>query len=55
VHPALFNLDLPLTIHVNGEAVFNSEIEPSVRFMLEGFIENRERERLYVAEIPVEL
>jgi len=55
VHPAMFNLDEPVTVTADGDTVFHGVVEPDVGFMVERFLRDRDRERLYVAEIPVDL
>jgi hypothetical protein len=55
VHPDMFNLDEKVLIDANGKVVFNAKVKPDVAFMLENFLENRDRKALYVAAVEVEL
>ena len=55
VHPDMFRLEEEVVITVNGEEVFRETVEPDLGFMLEQFLENRDRKLLYVAKISVEL
>mgnify|MGYP006280000459 CR=1 FL=1 len=55
VHPGMFNLDEPITVVADGDTAFHGVVEPSVAYMLEASLENRDRELIYVAEIPVDL
>ncbi|MBD3366861.1 MAG: PDZ domain-containing protein [Candidatus Eisenbacteria bacterium] len=55
VHPAMFNLDEPVTVVADGDTVFHDVVEPSVGYMLQRYLRDRDRELLYVAEIPIEL
>ncbi len=55
VHPDMVALDQNLVIVADGEVVFDEPVEPDLDFMLENYLENRDRMLLYVAEVVVEL
>ena len=55
VHPDMVTLGQNLVIEVDGEVVFDEVVQPDIGFMLENYIENRDRSLLYVAEVLVNL
>ncbi|MCK5597585.1 MAG: hypothetical protein KAJ04_09075, partial [Candidatus Eisenbacteria sp.] len=55
VHPDMVVLDQNLVIEVNGEIVFDDIVRPDLAFLLENYLDNRDRELLYVAEVAIEL
>lgn len=55
VHPDMVNLGENLVITVNGKVVHDALVEPDLAFMIENFLENRDRKLLYIAEIEVEV
>jgi dienelactone hydrolase len=55
VHPDMVNLAENLVITVNGKAVRDARVEPDLAFMIENFLENRDRKLLYVAEVKIDL
>jgi len=55
IHPDMVALDQPLIIAVNGEVVFDELVEPDLGFLLRNFLENRDSNLLYVAEVAVDL
>ena len=55
IHPAMFALDRSLVIAVDGDVVFDDVVQPDLEFLLENYLENRDRSLLYVAEVAVEL
>ena len=55
VHPDMVTLGQNLVIEVDGEVVFDEVVQPDIGFMLENYIENRDRSLLYVAEVAVDL
>jgi hypothetical protein len=55
VHPGMFRLDEEVVITVNGEEVYRELVEPDLAFMLQNYLDNRDRQTLYVAKISVEL
>ena len=48
-------LDQSLVIEVDGEVVFDDIVRPDLEFMLENYLDNRDRKLLYVAEVVIEL
>ena len=40
---------------MDGKVVHDAPVEPDLEFMIDNFLENRDRRLLYVAEIPVEV
>jgi predicted esterase len=55
VHPDMFNLDENVLVTVNGETAFDEKVKPDVAFMLDNFLEHRDRKALYVAAVEVDL
>ncbi|MCK4680936.1 hypothetical protein KAT82_07395, partial [bacterium] len=55
VHPDMIVLEQPLVIVVNGEVVFDDMVRPDLKFLLENYLDNRDRSLLYVAEVVVDL
>jgi len=55
VHPSLIRVEQNLMVRVNGEAVYDGRVEPSLEYLLRNFLENRDRRLLYVAEVKVQL
>jgi hypothetical protein len=55
VHPGMFRLDEEVVITVNGEEVYRQLVEPDLAFMLQNYLDNRDRQTLYVAKISIEL
>ena len=55
VHPDMIVLDQNLVIEVNGEIVFDDIVQPDLEFLIEGYLKNRDRSLLYVAEVVVDL
>lgn len=55
VHPEMIRLEENLVVRVDGDVVLDEPVRPDVRFLLENFLENRDRRLLYVAEVAVEL
>jgi dienelactone hydrolase len=55
VHPDMIVLDQNLVIVVDGEVVFDELAEPDLEFLLDNYLDNRDRKLLYVAEVVVEL
>jgi len=55
VHPDMFRLDRSVVVTVNGETVRDAPVTADVGFLLRNFLENRDRELLYVAEVTVTL
>jgi len=55
VHPDMVALDQNVVVEVDGEVVHDAPVEPDVAYLLGGFLEDRDRTRLYVGEIGVEV
>lgn len=53
--PEMFDLGKNIVINVDGKRVFNGKVEPDLVFMLQNFLNNRDRQLLYVAQVNVEL
>jgi hypothetical protein len=51
----MVNLGENLVITLNGEVVHDALVEPDLEFMIENFLENRDRKLLYVTEIGVDI
>jgi hypothetical protein len=51
IHPDMVNLDDPVTVTWNGKVVHEEPVKPDVAFMIENFLENRDRRLLYVARL----
>jgi len=54
-HPDMVVLDQNLVIEVDGDVVHDQIVQPDLEFMLENYLENRDRKLLYVAEVVIEL
>ena len=48
-------LDQNLVIAVDGNVFFDDIVRPDLEFLLENYLENRDRKLLYVAEVAIEL
>ena len=55
IHPDMVNLEIPVTVTVNGNEVFNEHIEISREFMVENFLKNFDRKALWVNRIILKL
>ncbi len=55
IDPKTVNLDEPVTVTVNGVQRFSNVVKPDSRLLLEQFLRDRDRTRLYAARIDVEL
>ncbi|NIP44819.1 MAG: hypothetical protein GWO41_17335 [candidate division Zixibacteria bacterium] len=55
IHPELFDLNMRVVIRLNREKFHDDYVEPSLRYMLQNFLENRDRRLLHVAEINVDV
>ncbi len=55
VHPDMIRLDQNLVVRVHGKVVHDAPVEPNLEYMLRGFLENRDRKLLYVAEVAIDL
>jgi len=54
IHPDMVNLDEEVTVTWNGEVVYDGSVKPDIAFMIENFLENRDRRLLYVARLRME-
>lgn len=55
IHPEMVRLDQPVVIEVDGQVVFDSIIEPDAEFMLKSFVENRDRQLLWVGKVEIRI
>jgi hypothetical protein len=53
IHPEMVKLDQNIVIELNGKQVFDKRVTASPEYILRTFLENRDRELLYVNEISV--
>lgn len=51
MHPDMVNLEDPVTVTWNGKVVYEETVKPDIAFMIENFLENRDRRLLYVARL----
>ena len=47
LHPGMIQLDQPVTVVWNGETVFHRKIMPDISFMIQNYLDNRDRKNLY--------
>ena len=50
---AKIDFDKPLKLQVNGPALFNRKVTPSLATLLEDYLQRGDRQRLFVARIDV--
>lgn len=55
IHPELLDLNMRVVIRLNREKYHDDYVEPNLRYMLQNFLENRDRKLLYVAEISFDV
>lgn len=55
VDPQMFDIEQNIVVNVNGTTVFDRRVEPDIEYMLREFVEDRDRKRLDVAEIAIDL
>jgi predicted esterase len=53
--PEMFDLDMRIVVRHNSEKIFDQHVLPDLIYMLHNFLENRDRELLYVGEVGVDL
>lgn len=53
IHPDMFQLDQKVIINLNGKTVFNNIVHSNIRFMINNFLENRDKQRLYINKIEI--
>jgi hypothetical protein len=51
----MVDLGRPVTVEVDGWEVYNQKITADPKFILENFLENRDRELLYVNKMTIKL
>lgn len=55
IHPDMVQLDQNVVIDANRETVFDGEVRADPEFVLRNFLENRDRELIYVNKVSIEL
>lgn len=55
VHPDMVQSDQNLVIDVNGKTVFDGKVEADSRFILRNFLDNRDRELIYINRVTIRL
>jgi hypothetical protein len=55
IHPDMVRLDQNVVVEVNGKELFNKRVSASPEFILRNFLENRDRELLYVKRLLIKL
>jgi predicted esterase len=55
VSPQMFDLDKNIIVVVDGKEVFNARVKPDIAYLLRDFMQNRDRQVLYVNEISIKL
>ncbi|MCF8295962.1 MAG: PDZ domain-containing protein [Saprospiraceae bacterium] len=53
IHPEMVNINIPVTVIVNGEKKFEDKVEYSKKFMEERALRTRDRKALWVSKIKV--
>ena len=51
LHPQMINLNIPVVITINGKEVFNKVVEIDRDFMIQNFLENIDKQALWVNKI----
>ncbi len=51
IHPDMVQLDQNVVVEVNGKELFNKRVSASPEFILRNFLDNRDRELLYVKRL----
>jgi hypothetical protein len=54
VHPDMVNLEEPLRITWNGQVVYEKKVKPDLAYLIRNFLEERDRNLLYVARISLD-
>ena len=54
LHPDMIQLDQDVVIRIEGKEVYRSKVTPDIVFMLNNFLENRDRELLYFKKIDID-
>jgi len=55
LHPDMIQLDQDVVIKTEGKELYRSKVTPDIAFMLNNFLENRDRELLYFKRIDIDL
>lgn len=55
LHPDMIQLDQDVVIRVEGKELYRSKVTPDIAFMLNNYLENRDRELLYFKKIDIDL
>ncbi len=55
IHPDMVQLDQNIVVKVNGKRIFDERVTASPEFILRNFLENRDRESLYLNKITLRL
>lgn len=55
IHPDMVQLDQNVVVYVNEKEVFNESVAPDTEFILCNFLENRDRELIYVNKITIDM
>ena len=55
IHPDMVMLDQKVVIYVNDELIYDDEVKQDIEFMLRNFLENRDRELIYINRITIKL
>ena len=55
LHPDMIQLDQDVVIKTEGKELYRSKVTPDIAFMLNNFLENRDRELLYFKKIDIDL
>ena len=51
----MIQLDQDVVIKTEGKELYRSKVTPDIAFMLNNFLENRDRELLYFKKIDIDL
>ena len=55
LHPKMINLDIPITVSINGKKVFKEKVEINREFMLENFQQNFDRKAVWTNRIVLDV
>jgi len=55
IHPKMVNLDIPVVVEINGKEVLNEIVKIDRDFMIDNFLENLDREALWVNKIVLDV
>jgi len=55
IHPDMVQLDQNVVVKVNDKKIFDEKVTASPEFILRNFLENRDRESIYVNKITLRL